>query len=99
MAIRHKCFLSYHHGDQAAVQEFIDKFDSTHNVFIARAISMPDDVINSDDSDYVMSRIRTLYLRDSTVTIVLAGACTWARKLVDWEVQASLRQPANALPN
>ena len=92
-------FLSYHHADQVAVQEFIDTFDEDHNVFISRAITMPDDIINSNDPDYIMSRVRTLYLKDSTVTIVLIGRCTWARKFVDWEVQASLRRPANGLPN
>jgi hypothetical protein len=46
-----------------------------------------------------MQRIRSLYLRDSTVTIVLIGKCTWARRFVDWEVQASLRNPADGYPN
>jgi len=60
---------------------------------------MPEDVIDSDDVDYVMRRIRELYLKDSTVTIVLVAGCTWARKFVDWEVQASLRQPKDGKPN
>lgn len=33
------------------------------------------------------------------MTIVLLGKCTWARKFVDWELQASLRQPADGYPN
>jgi hypothetical protein len=99
VAIRHKCFISYHHADQAAVKQFIDTFDANHDVFISRDLTMPEDVVNSNDDDYVMSRIRSLYIRDSTVTIVLIGACTWTRQFVDWEVQASLRQPANGLPN
>ena len=98
-ATRHKCFLSYHHADQKAVDAFIDTFDAKKDVFITRAITMPEELIDSEDTDYVMSRIRTLYLKDSTVTIVLVGSCTWARKFVDWEVKASLRQPANGLPN
>lgn len=52
---------------------------------------MPEDIIDSNDVGYVMRRIRELYIKDSTVTIVLVGQCTWARKFVDWEVQASLR--------
>jgi hypothetical protein len=99
MAIRHKCFISYHHADQTAVKEFIDTFDTNHDVFIARDLTMPEDVVNSNDDEYVMRRIRALYIRDSTVTIVLVGACTWSRQFVDWEVQASLRQPADGLPN
>ena len=34
---------------------------------------MEQDIIDSDNTDYVMSRIRELYLKDSTVTIVLIG--------------------------
>lgn len=60
---------------------------------------MEDDIIDSDNTDYVMQRIRQLYLQDSTVTIVLIGKCTWARRFVDWEVQASLRNPADGYPN
>jgi hypothetical protein len=93
--IRRKCFISYHHADHSEVVKFIDRFGSAN--FIHRAITMPEDVINSNNTDYVMSRIRQLYIRDSTVTIVLIGKCTWARKFVDWEVQASLRTPANGL--
>ncbi|WP_372493341.1 TIR domain-containing protein [Janibacter melonis] len=39
-----------------------------------------------------MDRIRTKYLGDSSVTIVLVGSCTWARRYVDWEVYSSLRR-------
>ncbi len=100
MGIRRKCFISYHHDDQAYIDAFVTAFDETHNVFIARQLgSMPEDVINSKDTDYVMGRIRTDYIKDSTVTIVLAGKCTWARRYVDWEVQASLRSGDTITPN
>ena len=49
-----------------------------------------DDFIGSDDTDYVLRRIRELYLQDSTVTIVLVGKCTRVRKYIDWEVASSL---------
>lgn len=39
--------------------------------------------------------IRDKYLADSTVTIVLVGHCTWARRYVDWEVYSSLRRDRN----
>ena len=60
---------------------------------------MSDDIINSTNTDYVMRRIRELYLSDSTVTIVLIGRCTWARRYVDWEIQASLRSGETIIPN
>lgn len=87
---RHKCFVSYHQDDEDEVIKFIDSFS---DVFIAKVlgVSDTDDFINSSDTDYVMRRIRELYLTDSTVTIVLIGRCTWARKYVDWEMASTLR--------
>lgn len=89
--VRHKCFISYHHADDEEVAAFIDQFS---DVFIARVVGVSDsddDLINSNDSDYVMRRIRELYLTDSTVTIVMVGKCTWARRYVDWEIASTLR--------
>jgi hypothetical protein len=42
---------------------------------------MEQDIIDIDNTDYVMRRIK-----DSTVTIVLIGKCTWARRSIDWEI-------------
>lgn len=87
---RHKCFVSYHHEDQSEVEAFIDSFG---DVFIAKAVGVSDedDFIDSDDTDYVLRQIREKYLTDSTVSIVLVGKCTWARKYVDWEIMSTLR--------
>lgn len=88
---RRKCFISYYAGDSLAVGKFISDFK---DVFIAKAIGVTsgDEFINSDNSDYVMSKIREKYLGDSTVTICLIGDCTHSRRYVDWELKASLRQ-------
>lgn len=88
-----KCFISYYAGDKKAVDKFIEDFD---DVFIAKAIGVSngDDFIESNDSDYVMSKIREKYLGDSTVTICLIGDCTHSRRYVDWELKTSLRQGA-----
>lgn len=101
MTIRRKCFISYHHDDQAEVDAFIRTFDHDHNVFISRGLGqqMTDEIINSTDTDYVMRRIREGFLADSTVTIVMFGRCTWARRYVDWEIQASLRSGQQTTPN
>ncbi|MBD1582877.1 TIR domain-containing protein [Pseudoalteromonas sp. S16_S37] len=98
---RHKCFISYHKDDEDEVNEFIRNFDHDKDVFITRGIGeeMPGDVINSDDPDYVMKRIRELYLKDSTVTLVMLGKCTWSRKYVDWELQSSLRNGETVTAN
>lgn len=92
--IRHKVFISYHHDDEDEVKDFIQTFDKDRKVFITRILGagMSDDIIKSTDTDYVMSRIRKKYLKDSTVTIVMLGKCTWARRYVDWEIKSSLTQ-------
>ncbi|MGO9572473.1 MAG: TIR domain-containing protein [Desulfomonilaceae bacterium] len=99
--VRRKCFISYHHADQVWVDHFVKTFDHDRNLFIARGLgqTMTQDIIDSTDTDYVMRRIRELYIADSTVTLVMLGKCTWARRYVDWEIQASLRAPQNGLPN
>lgn len=100
-AVRRKCFISYHHADQIEVSSFIQTFDNFHDIFIYRGLglSIADDIIYSTSTDYVMQRIRELYLSDSTVTIVMIGQCTWARRYVDWEIQSSLRQGLANTPN
>jgi len=98
---RHKTFISYHHADEAEVAAFIDHFDHDHDVLISRGIgaSMAGDVIDSTNADYIKQRIRQLYLRDSSVTLVMVGAETWGRRFVDWEVAASLRNTATSSRN
>jgi hypothetical protein len=92
-AVRHKCFVSYHHADDEEVKTFIETFE---NAFIPRVlgVSDEDDFIKSDDTGYIMDQIREKYLTDSTVTIVLNGKCTWARRYIDWEVYSTLRNDA-----
>jgi hypothetical protein len=93
--VKHRVFISYHHDDQEEVNTFITTFSDERNVFTYRAVgAMSDDIINSTDPTYIMSQIRQKYLKDSTVTIVLIGKCTWARRYVDWELKTSLRQGA-----
>ncbi len=91
---RRVCFLSYDEADADEVAGFIEDFG---HVFVPRVlgISDTDDIVESDDSDYVLDYIRENNLRDSTVTIVLIGRCTWSRRFVDWEVCSSLRRGKN----
>src|SRR2546430_1529050 len=98
--IQHKVFVSYHHADQQEVNSFINLFDRFHAIFISRAlgVDIEQQLIDSTNTDYVMQRIRALYLVDSTVTLVLIGRCTWARRYVDWEIQSSLRRAADGRP-
>ena len=101
--VRHKTFISYHHDDQEEVDQFIETFDHDRDVFIARAVGSEqtmDELIESEDDDYVMRRIREKYIGDSTVTLLFIGKNTWSRKFVDWELASSLHQgPKAGLPN
>jgi hypothetical protein len=96
---KHKVFISYHEADKDEVDAFVRTFDHNHDVFISRFLDMAQNVIDSTDTDYVMKRIRELYLKDSTVTIVLIGKCTRSRRYVDWEIQSSLRSGGTITPN
>jgi hypothetical protein len=92
-AARRKCFISYYGGDTNEVNTFVNDFS---DVFIAKVIGVTegDDFIDSNDSDYVMKRIREKYLGDSTVTICMIGSCTHSRRYIDWELKSTLRQGA-----
>ena len=99
--IRHRTFISYHHYDQAWVTNFINTFDRAQRIFSYNALGiMKDDLIDSGNTDYVMGRIRRDYIGDTTVTIVMVGACTYSRKYIDWEIAGSLHQgPVVGSPN
>lgn len=99
--VRHKVFISYYHADQDEVDDFIETFDEDRDVFITRGLGLEMDptIIDSDNTTYVMRRIRELYLKDSTVTLVMLGKCTWSRRYVDWEIQSSLRSGETVTPN
>ena len=83
---RRKVFISHYKGDQMEVDAFIRNFSTA---FIPKVLGANnnDDFINSTNTEYVMQRIREKYLQDSTVTIVLLGACTHSRRYIDWEIK------------
>lgn len=91
--VRRKCFVSYHAEDIDEVTGFVENFSG---VFIPKVIGVSDSdpLVNSGNTDYIMQQIRARYLTDSTVTIVMIGKCTWARKYVDWEIFSTLRNDA-----
>lgn len=96
--VRRKVFISHYHRHQTETDAFLRDFG---NVFIRKTVGAlgDDNLINSTDPEYVMRRIRSEYIGDSTVTIVLVGTCTHSRRYVDWEIKGSLRQGVDSLPN
>lgn len=93
---KHKVFISHYHADDAEVKKFVDKFTKEYEIFIPKIVGADYDTeIDSENSDYIMRKIREDYLTDSTVTIVLIGKDTWGRKYVDWEIASTLRNDPN----
>lgn len=98
--VRRKVFISYFRGDRLEVEEFVEHWADQEKVFLPQIVgAFGRGIINSNNAEYVIGRIRTEQIADSTVTIVLMGSCTHSRRHVDWEIQASLRRGADALPN
>lgn len=88
--VKRNVFVTYHHADQAEVEEFVSSFQGSFNEMRVLGVS-DDDAIDSDDTDYVLRTIREEYITGTSATIALVGSCTWARKYVDWELAATLR--------
>ena len=63
----HKCFISFKTEDEWYKKHIQDQLDID---MIDKSL---DEVIDSDDPDYVMRKIREDYLSDSSVTIFLIG--------------------------
>jgi MTH538 TIR-like domain (DUF1863) len=99
--VRRTVFISFSRFDRTEVDNFVQRWTVQERVFIPKALglSFGSDLINSDDADYVIGRIRKDYLTDSTITLLLIGMCTHSRRFVDWELKASLRQGENTTPN
>ena len=85
----HNIFVSYHHhNDQIYKDELID-CGKSFGVFIDKSVDT-DEISEQLSDQAIRTKIRDEYLRDSTVTILLAGAETKGRKHVDWELYSSM---------
>jgi hypothetical protein len=75
--VKHRIFVSYHHGgDQAYNDAFSNAFHDTYDVIYDNSLERQ---IDSDDTNYLMRRIRENYITGSSCTIVLVGKETWGR--------------------
>ena len=83
----HNVFISYHHQNDQNYKDILVKLGE--DVVIDKSVDTGD--ISDDLTDEaIRQKIRDEYLRDSTVTIVLAGMETRNRKHVDWEIYSSM---------
>lgn len=86
--VKRKVFASYYHdNDQAYYNEFSRFFSDQYDAIQDSSL---DRLIDSDDAEYVMRRIRENYITGTSCTIVFCGPHTRWRKYVDWEIKATL---------
>jgi hypothetical protein len=85
---KRKIFVSYHHRNDQPYYDVLTKtFAETYEVIQDTSLER---MIDSEDHDYVLQRIREKYITGSSCTIVLCGPETPWRKYVDWEIKATL---------
>ncbi len=85
---KRKVFVSYHHDrDQNYYDAFVRTFSDVYEVVQDSSL---DRLLDSDDPEYIMRRIREKHITGSSCTVVFCGAETPWRKYVDWEIKATL---------
>lgn len=85
----HKTFISYQHSNEQTLKETIIEQSKLKDEFIDKSVSDGD--ISPDLSEEtIMSKIRTEYIQDSSVMIVLIGEETAQRPYINSEIQAGL---------
>ncbi len=90
-----RIFISFHQTDADEVGRLkltlLPFFDEIRTLGASELGADLDERINSEDAEYVMSQIRSRFISGTTCTIVAVGRCTWARRYVDWEIAATMR--------
>jgi hypothetical protein len=86
--VKRSIFVSYHHGgDRVYYDAFARLFADTYQMVQDNSVERE---IDSDNSEYVIQKIRDEHITGSSCTVVLCGADTPNRKFVDWEIKATL---------
>lgn len=86
--MRRRIFVSYHHKND---QRFYDEFSRVlHDSMDLVFDNSLDRIIDSENTDYVIQRIRDGFISNTSCTFVLCGAETHQRKYIDWEIKATL---------
>ena len=85
----HKVFVSYHHANDQLYKDSLVEMGRDFGLFIDKSVDTGD-IPETWSDPAIRQKIRDEYLRDSTVTILLAGADTRGRKHVDWELYSSM---------
>ncbi len=86
----HRVFISYHHKNDQWYKEELVRWGEQNGIFIDESVHVGDIPDDCKDED-IRIQIRDEYLRITSVTILLVGTHTWARKHIDWELYSSMR--------
>jgi hypothetical protein len=88
LGTKRSVFISYHHAHDEYYYDWVSRqFSETYKIIRDNSIEDP---FESENSEYVMRKIREDHITGSSCTIVLCGPQTWKRKYVDWEIKATL---------
>jgi hypothetical protein len=88
MSTKRSIFISYHHDYDEQYYDYISRtFSDQYGIIRDNSL---DRAVDSDDSEYVMQRIRDKYIGGTSCTLVLCGQDTTWRKYVDWEIKGTL---------
>jgi hypothetical protein len=90
-----KCFITFHPADRAHAEKFVEEFAEVVSATLVGVTEQDDFIRDTNEASYIEREIRERYLKNTTVTIMLAGKCTWSHRFVDWEIAASLRKDAD----
>lgn len=66
--MKHRCYISYKFEDKYYRNQIVNKWGDKDFIDCSQQ-----ELIDSDDPEYIMQQIREKYLKDSTVTIFLIG--------------------------
>ena len=85
----HKVFISYHHSNDQLYKDALIRHGESFGVFMDKSVNTGD-IPEYLSDQAIREKIRDEYLRDSTVTILLAGSEAKHRKHIDWELYSSM---------
>ncbi|HEX7022334.1 MAG TPA: hypothetical protein VF171_05705 [Trueperaceae bacterium] len=87
-----RTYVSFYHEDYDEVAAFLEEFDHLDDQAFYRPLGerLPEDIVKGTNKLQVIHKMRERFLKDSTVTLLLLGPCTFAQRAVDLELLASL---------
>lgn len=87
-----KAFITFHPADRALAVKFVEQFGDVVTATLVGVSDQDAFIKDTNEATFIEREIREKYLLNSTVTIMLAGKCTWSQRYVDWEIAASIRK-------